>query len=62
MSLAAWGVAFAILGILITLSNVLGFVVGLPILVTGILLFIVGLVIALVSWPVKAIWRTRRHA
>lgn len=54
MGLVAWGIVLLIIGLLLTFSNLLGFLPGVPLLAIGILLIVVGAVLWLVSLPFKA--------
>lgn len=54
MGLVGWGIALIVIGLLLTLTNVFGFIPGAPLLTIGILLVVVGVVLWLVSLPFKA--------
>lgn len=54
-----WGIALIVLGLIVTFSNLLGFVVGAPLVWIGLLLVGVGIVIGIWSF-VAGRDRTRR--
>jgi hypothetical protein len=59
-NLVGWGVLLVIVGLLLTFSNVFGFVVGAPIVWLGVLLIVAGVVVGIAHFFVGGARRLAR--
>lgn len=50
MQTLGWGIALVILGLLLTFTNLFGFVVGFPLLAIGIVLIAIGVILGIVHF------------
>lgn len=59
MNVIGWGIALVVLGLLLTFTNVFGFVAGVPLLWLGLLLVGVGIVLGIVHFVTGGARRDR---
>ena len=59
-NLIGWGVLLVIVGLLLTFSNVFGFVAGAPIVWLGILLIVAGVIVGIAHFFMGGARRTTR--
>jgi hypothetical protein len=59
-NLIGWGVLLVIVGLLLTFSNVFGFVAGAPIVWLGILLIVAGVIVGIAHFFMGGARRTMR--
>jgi len=53
LGLIGWGVLLVLIGLVLTFSNLLGFVPGVPLFLVGAVLIVLGVVVALLSLPFR---------
>lgn len=53
MGLIAWGLVLLLIGVILTFTNLLGFIPGVPLATIGIILIALGILLAVLSIPFR---------